>query len=102
MSWCLLLCAIFKKLNHKHLLPKHCPATTEQALTLCKAIALPSTRTFSTLMFFTSHLYCPGLTNLGLLSKFSRRKKKKIYYNQGPKSGGNYTCNCIFTNVRYW
>ena len=91
MSWCLLLCAIFKKLNHKHLLPKHCPATTEQALTLGKAIVLPSTRTFSTLMFFASHLYCPGLTNLGLLSKY-----------QGPMSGGNYTCNCIFTNVRYW
>ena len=92
----------FQKINHKHLLPKHCLATTEQALTLGKAIALHSTRTFSTLMFFASYFYCPGLTNLGLLSKFSRRKKKKLYYNQGPMSGGNYTCNCIFTNVRYW
>ena len=25
---------------------------------------------------------------LGILSKFSRKKKKKIYYNQGPMSGG--------------
>jgi hypothetical protein len=30
------------------------------------------------------------LISSGILSKFSRKKKKKIYYNQGgPMSGGN-------------